>query len=616
MRRVAVALFAAVLIVSCMLAVPAHAEEVLDEGSGYTEAALEQSQGNTLADDGEVLDGELPEEGELGELEEEPSSNDAAVEKGDDEGAADDEPVGENPSEVGPAAAEVSEVGASEPSESEEVELTPQATKPSVTYQAHVQNVGWQSYVRDGALAGTTGRSLRVEGIRIKLVGTDIPSGGIEYRMHVQNIGWQGWSKDGAMGGTQGRSLRVEAFQLRLYGAVADQYDVWYRVHVQNVGWMAWAKNGEYAGSSGHSLRMESLQIRLAPKGETPSGIGSSDVSYAYFGDLGLKVSAHVQNIGWQASVGNGQTCGTTGRALRMEAIRLSLDDSGISGSIQYQAHVQDIGWQDWKVDGELAGTVGRSKQVEAVKIKLASDVASKYDIYYRAHVQGIGWMTWAKNGASSGTIGLGLRVEALQVQLVAKGGAAPSNAGRAYRGAAVDASVPKPAGLTVKRVRDLEHGYKSPLYQRCIVLHDTTEIRDFDYWQGLWRSRGGVSVQFMIKQDGSIRQYIDMNQIGYHAGSPTYAALDSKYGVVKYCNNGSAMNQCSIGIEIEHVIDGSDYPKAQLDALDSLIAYIDAYYGFPCTILQHKDYQSSSPDCSKEFQGYLRNLQDHRTTR
>ena len=106
------------------------------------------------------------------------------------------------------------------------------------------------------------------------------------------------------------------------------------------------------------------------------------------------------------------------------------------------------------------------------------------------------------------------------------------------------------------------------------------------------------------------------MNQIGYHAGSPTYPALDKKYGVVRYCNNGSAMNQCSIGIELEHVINGSNYPEAQLDALDSLIAYIDAYYGFPCTILQHKDYQDSSPDCSKEFQRYLRNLQDHRSTR
>lgn len=487
---------------------------------------------------------------------------------------------------------------------------------PSITYQAHVQNVGWQPFVKDGALSGTTGRSLRVEGIRIKLAGDGLPSGGVEYRMHVQNIGWQEWSRDGSFAGTQGRSLRAEALQVRLYGEVANQYDVWYRVHVQNVGWMAWTKNGAYAGSAGRSYRMESLQIRLVPKGEKPTNLDPSSVSYAYLSDGGLKVAAHVQSIGWQSPVGSGQISGTTGRSLRVEALRISLNDPGISGGIRYQAHVQNIGWQDWSADGKTAGTTGKSLRVEALKVELSGDVASQYDVYYRTHVQNIGWMAWAKNGASSGSIGLGLSVEALQVQLVPKGGSAPSNEGRAYRGTAVDASVAKPAGLSVKRVPALEHGYKSPVYQRCIMVHDTTEIRDFDYWPDLWISRGGVGVQFMIRRDGSIRQYVDMNQIAYHAGSPTFASLDRKYGVVNYCGRGSAMNQCSIGIELEHVINGSDYPKAQLDALDDLIAYIDAYYGFPCTILQHKDYQDSSPDCSAEFQKYLRNLQDHRTTR
>ena len=34
--------------------------------------------------------------------------------------------------------------------------------------------------------------------------------------------------------------------------------------------------------------------------------------------------SAHVQDIGWMATVSNGSTAGTTGRALRMEAMRVS----------------------------------------------------------------------------------------------------------------------------------------------------------------------------------------------------------------------------------------------------------------------------------------------------
>ena len=41
--------------------------------------------------------------------------------------------------------------------------------KPSVVYNAHVQNIGWQSEVADGADAGTTGKSLRMEAVKIRL---------------------------------------------------------------------------------------------------------------------------------------------------------------------------------------------------------------------------------------------------------------------------------------------------------------------------------------------------------------------------------------------------------------------------------------------------------------
>ena len=43
------------------------------------------------------------------------------------------------------------------------------AQSPHICYRAHVQNIGWQSEVCDGRVAGTTGRSLRMEAIRIVL---------------------------------------------------------------------------------------------------------------------------------------------------------------------------------------------------------------------------------------------------------------------------------------------------------------------------------------------------------------------------------------------------------------------------------------------------------------
>lgn len=142
----------------------------------------------------------------------------------------------------------------------------------SIQYRTHVQNVGWQDYVADGAMSGTSGRSLRLEGINIRLGSQSGLSGGVQYRTHVQNIGWQGWKSNGAMSGTSGRALRLEAIQIQLTGDVATKYDVYYRVHCQNFGWMGWAKNGESAGSAGYAYRLEGIEIRLVPKGGSAPG--------------------------------------------------------------------------------------------------------------------------------------------------------------------------------------------------------------------------------------------------------------------------------------------------------------------------------------------------------
>lgn len=40
----------------------------------------------------------------------------------------------------------------------------------SVRYSAHVQDVGWQPWVTDGATAGTVNQAKRVEAVKILLV--------------------------------------------------------------------------------------------------------------------------------------------------------------------------------------------------------------------------------------------------------------------------------------------------------------------------------------------------------------------------------------------------------------------------------------------------------------
>lgn len=142
---------------------------------------------------------------------------------------------------------------------------------PSVAYSTHVQNVGWQGEVSDGATGGTSGRGLRVEAFRVRLDSPACP-GSVRVSSHVQNVGWQGWRYDGAVSGTSGRSLRVEALKVELTGEMARRHDVWYRTHCQNVGWTGWARNGAPSGTAGYAYRMEAVQIRLVPKGGAAPG--------------------------------------------------------------------------------------------------------------------------------------------------------------------------------------------------------------------------------------------------------------------------------------------------------------------------------------------------------
>jgi uncharacterized protein YjdB len=73
---------------------------------------------------------------------------------------------------------------------------------------------------------------------------------------------------NGATAGTEreGKSLRLEALQIMLEGTDTDKYIVEYQAHVQNIGWQNWVKDGEVAGTTGQSKRMEAIKIRIVRK--------------------------------------------------------------------------------------------------------------------------------------------------------------------------------------------------------------------------------------------------------------------------------------------------------------------------------------------------------------
>ncbi len=166
------------------------------------------------------------------------------------------------------------------------------------------------------------------------------------------------------------------------------------------------------------------------------------------------------------------------------------------------------------------------------------------------------------------------------------------------------------------------DHGEKGREFQRYIVLHDTESEADaasiVEYWD---QAGAGVAAHFIVNRDGSIVQCVPLDRIAHHAGfgdtghNELYGVMDEsrddKVGTVPIGGDMAdyGMNSYSVGIEMAHV-GGQDYPEAQLEAVDALIAYVNSYYGFESRIIDHKGWRTGNSDTSPEFAPYLANYQ------
>lgn len=287
---------------------------------------------------------------------------------------------------------------------------------PSVSYSAHVQDIGWQNPVSDGNMSGTEGQSRRLEGISISV--SNIQDLGVRYSTHVQDYGWLGYVADGQVSGTTGQAKRLEGIVIELTGSKANNFDIVYRVHAENYGWLPWVKNGVLAGTVGEGKRLEAIEIKIVEKGATPPTEPEKPVNV----NPSIAYKTHVENYGWLGFVADGVLSGTTGESKRLEAIEIHIKDAPYSGNIVYSTHVENYGWLNDVSNGQMSGTSGESKRLEAIKINLTGDIANYYDVYYRVHAQDYGWLGWAKNGMKSGTEGRSKRLEAIEIKLVPKG--------------------------------------------------------------------------------------------------------------------------------------------------------------------------------------------------
>ena len=102
----------------------------------------------------------------------------------------------------------------------------------STNYRTHLENLAWQSWVRNGIVSGTTGSALRMEALELKLENIGSLDIGVTYRAHVANTGWLPWVTNGATAGTVSQGIALQAIAIKLTGAAAGLFSVQYRVHV------------------------------------------------------------------------------------------------------------------------------------------------------------------------------------------------------------------------------------------------------------------------------------------------------------------------------------------------------------------------------------------------
>lgn len=137
----------------------------------------------------------------------------------------------------------------------------------------------------------------------------------------------------------------------------------------------------------------------------------------SYPNEASIRYEAHVQNHGWMTAVSDGETAGTEGMGVRLEALRIFLDGDSRGIDLEYRVHAPGLGWTAWITSGGIAGTTGQQQLLDALQIRL--DGASPgQSIVYQVHVQDRGWLDWVADGEVAGDPDRHLRIEAVRIQL------------------------------------------------------------------------------------------------------------------------------------------------------------------------------------------------------
>lgn len=177
------------------------------------------------------------------------------------------------------------------------------------------------------------------------------------------------------------------------------------------------------------SNKWKTLKSKIAAGTSTPApNNGPKQVPGNPVNNAGLYYRAHVQNIGWCDAVHDGQTAGTVGYGLRLEALKISPPE-GLE--LEVKAHISGIGWKSYpgikkgassgtgsSANDPIIGTIGQSKRIEDIIINTTKNTTGK-KLQYRVQREKYGWGDWMNAGEAAGSVGMSNRIEAIQMKLI-----------------------------------------------------------------------------------------------------------------------------------------------------------------------------------------------------
>ena len=129
-----------------------------------------------------------------------------------------------------------------------------------IRYQTHVHKKGWDEWKSDNEISNSLDQQLDIQAIKIAS-----QSYKVYYSIYYNDK--EGWSvevSNGEMAGTTGKSKAIYGIRIWLDEAGSKKFDILYRAHKFDNTWTPWAKNGATLYSYG--VKLNALQIKLEPK--------------------------------------------------------------------------------------------------------------------------------------------------------------------------------------------------------------------------------------------------------------------------------------------------------------------------------------------------------------